>query len=336
MNSKDKKEDDRQQSATSGVTGSPKKDRDQSAIPERQDDDHSETNGDEITIELDDQNGTENDTANFEDGPNTIEASPSYSSGEHREEALNAVIIEGEEDILADEFFELVPPEKTVDAGQIDALERELRKKSQEAKDNFERLVRFQAEYDNIKKRHYREKQDYKKYCLESLVLELLPSLDNLERALDSVQKSNDLQALISGIEMIHRGLTNCLAKIGLKIIETKDKVFNPVEHEAMMVVDTTEHKNNVIIEEYQKGYYLHDRVIRPAMVTVAKHVAAVENVNEVPEEQIHQAIKEITQKFKLEGEILDMLKEDNDQTGDDNQNNHDDETNNENTLGGQ
>ena len=96
-------------------------------------------------------------------------------------------------------------------------------------KDNFERLVRLQAEFENFKKRHYREKQDFKKYCVESIMLELLPNLDNLERGLDSAKKSAELDAIIEGIEMIHRGLTNCLQKFGLKPIETIEKIFNPV-----------------------------------------------------------------------------------------------------------
>lgn len=182
---------------------------------------------------------------------------------------------------------------------RIEQLEETLHKKTEEVQTYFDRLVRFQAEFENFKKRSYKEKKDFKKYCLEQIMLELLPNVDNLERGLESARNAEDIGPIIEGIEMIHRSFQNTLTKFGLQPIETEGQIFNPAHHEAMMTVDTTEHKNNMIIEEFQKGYILHERVIRPSLVSVAKHIAAVQEDSSEPEDQINEAMEEIAAQLK-------------------------------------
>lgn len=324
LNSKQENEKDQPQSSKSDA-----QDQNDDVNAESNSDDTSTSNDQEEEITINLENGFENVPAEEQSDDMEKSQSDIVDEIDHfiNEEPLNAVVVDDDDAEMADEFFELVPPDETIGSDVIEKLQNDLRKKAQESKDNFDRLVRFQAEFENFKKRHYREKQDFKKYCIESIMLELLPNLDNLERALESTKKSADLDSVIEGIEMIHRGLSNCLQKFGLKPIDTGSAVFNPVEHEAMMIVDSTEHKNNMIIEEFQKGYYLHDRVIRPSLVSVAKHVAAVKDENEEPDNQIDEAIKEITNKFKLSKDFREDIDSESEPSSD--VDNHDDSDNN-------
>lgn len=152
----------------------------------------------------------------------------------------------------------------------IDQLKEELEALRKEKDAHYNRLLRVQAEYDNFKKRTQREREADHKYKAQDLVNDLLPVLDNFERALQ-VEKTEATSSLIDGISMVHRQLMDALKNNGVEIIETEGKEFDPNLHHAVMQVEDESYESNYIVEELQKGYMLKDRVIRPAMVKVNK-----------------------------------------------------------------
>jgi len=134
----------------------------------------------------------------------------------------------------------------------------------------LDRLARMQAEFDNARKRAAREQQDYREYAVADAVKGLLPTLDSLERALQagSAEKSE----LHNGIELIYKQFLDALSKLGLRPIQAQGELFDPHLHEAIEMVETTEAKDHQILEELQRGYKLKDRLLRPAMVKVARN----------------------------------------------------------------
>lgn len=148
-----------------------------------------------------------------------------------------------------------------------EALER-----SEEEKQNYiDRLQRLQADFSNYKKRVGKEKKKLKQNATKELVSELLPVLDNFERALTSSKQDKDMSDLIEGLEMVSRQLYDALKKEGLEIIPTVGEEFDPKLHEAVMKVESEDYESGIITEELQKGYLFNDKVLRPAMVKVAE-----------------------------------------------------------------
>ena len=133
------------------------------------------------------------------------------------------------------------------------------------------RYLRLQADYDNSRRRAKIDMEAAQTYRAQSLVMDLLPSIDNLERALKIEVVGEQTQSLYTGVEMVYRGLLDALKKEGVEVIESVGKEFDPHLHQAVMqeAVDGTE--PNIVIDEFQKGYTLKDRVIRPAMVKVSQ-----------------------------------------------------------------
>jgi len=147
-----------------------------------------------------------------------------------------------------------------------------LKQKEAEAKEYREMMLRYAAELENLKKSFKREKEEYFKYALETFMKELLPFVDNLERGLEAARQTNDIKALIEGIELTLKGLLQTLEKFGLKQFEVAiGEAFRPEVHEALAVEETHEHPEGTVVRTFQKGYTLHERVIRPALVAVAK-----------------------------------------------------------------
>lgn len=144
----------------------------------------------------------------------------------------------------------------------------EARAKSEAANDM---MLRLAAEMENYKKRALKEQELLKKYANQNLVKELLPVLDNLERALKSASESKDLDAFLEGVAMILKQMKTVLEKEGLVEVKAVGEVFDPNYHEAVAHVPSDEVSENIIIEELQKGYIMHDRVLRPSMVVVSK-----------------------------------------------------------------
>jgi len=153
---------------------------------------------------------------------------------------------------------------------QEETLEAQLEAKGKEAQDNYDRFLRLSAEFENFKKRMEKEKNDAYKFGTESLIKELLPVLDNLERAIDHGE-AKDPQGLLEGVDLTLKGLLTLLEKIGVSPVDASGKEFDPNLHEAVMVQEDAHHPAGTVLTQLQKGYTLHSRLIRPAMVVVSK-----------------------------------------------------------------
>jgi molecular chaperone GrpE len=152
---------------------------------------------------------------------------------------------------------------------RIQQLEEQLSAKEKECRENWDRFVRERADLENYRKRANREKEELLNYGTKSLIEEVLPVLDSLERALDHACEDG-LSAMVEGIRMTHGMLTATLKKFGVTPIESAGAPFDPAFHQAMTQVETDEHPPNTVVEEFQKGYMLKERLLRPAMVSVS------------------------------------------------------------------
>ena len=132
-----------------------------------------------------------------------------------------------------------------------------------------DRLARAQADFDNARKRASREQQEYRDYALSDTVKSLLPVLDSFDRALEHNAEASEFR---SGIELINKQLHDVLTKLGLRPIPAKGEPFDPHLHQAVEMVDTTEVEDYHVLDELQRGYKLKDRLLRPAMVRVARN----------------------------------------------------------------
>ncbi len=130
-------------------------------------------------------------------------------------------------------------------------------------------LLRLQADFSNFRKRCDKEKSDYIKFANESLVSDMLPVLDNFNRAFDAAEAQGVNPELIEGFELIFKSLVGVLEDKGLKEIESDGEVFDPLFHQAVITEDSEE-ESGIVLETLQKGYMLNDRVIRPSMVKVS------------------------------------------------------------------
>ena len=138
-------------------------------------------------------------------------------------------------------------------------------------KEMQDRYLRLNAEFDNYKKRMMRENSDRLKYFNMELIKELLPSVDNLERAISHAGDENsDLENMIEGLQMVYKGMQEAFGKFGVSEIESFGKEFDPNCHQAVGMIESQEVPENHVAEECLKGYYLHDRIIRPTMVRVS------------------------------------------------------------------
>ena len=147
-----------------------------------------------------------------------------------------------------------------------------LKEDADKAKEYWDKLLRLQADFENTRKRLEKDKQDFCKFANESIIVELLNTLDDLERTVELAQSKNqDLSAFLKGVEMILAHLYEMLKNYGVKPIEAEGKLFDPNYHEALMQVEDNELPEHTIVEELQKGYLLNDRVIRTAKVKVSK-----------------------------------------------------------------
>lgn len=136
-----------------------------------------------------------------------------------------------------------------------------------------DRHLRLAADFDNFRRRTLKERQDLHNYANENLVKELLPVVDNLERAVAHGRKEEqrpDSENLLQGVELTYRSLLQTLARHGVVEVEALGKPFDPAFHEAVRRVASSEHPPGTVVEVYQKGYLLKDRMLRPAMVAVA------------------------------------------------------------------
>ena len=154
---------------------------------------------------------------------------------------------------------------------EIEELRKKLEEKEKEAKENHDRLLRMAADLENFKKRAAKEKEDYLKFANEDLIKAILPFVDNLERAVSHAEKVEDTGVMIEGVRLTIQQIHQALNKFGLSSFESVGKPFDPAVHEAMLAVETDQHEPNQVLEEFQKGYLLNDRLLRPATVSVSK-----------------------------------------------------------------
>ena len=149
---------------------------------------------------------------------------------------------------------------------ELEMSQERARKVYAQLKDEHDRLLRSAADHDNYKKRVAREKDEILRYGNERLVKEILPAVDSLDRAIVAAEGG----PLASGIQMTRRLLEDALGRFGVKGFSAKGEVFDPRVHEALMSVATAAHAPGTVVEEMQRGFFLHDRLIRPAAVVVA------------------------------------------------------------------
>ncbi|OCG33990.1 MULTISPECIES: nucleotide exchange factor GrpE [unclassified Gilliamella] len=154
-----------------------------------------------------------------------------------------------------------------------DARIVELEQALQLAKKNeSEAMIRARAEIDNVRKRVEQDVDKARKFALEKFSNELLPVIDNLERALESTDKTNpEHKATVEGLELTLKSFLDTVKKFGIEVINTEDSQLNPDVHQAISMVESPEHQSGQIVNTIQKGYTLNGRLIRPAMVIVAK-----------------------------------------------------------------
>jgi molecular chaperone GrpE len=146
----------------------------------------------------------------------------------------------------------------------------ELEELRKQADEHYQRFLRAQADFDNFRRRSRQEKEEFAKYASSKLIEQLLPVVDNFDRALASSKDSKDFESLAKGVDMIWRQMNQVLEQEGLKTMETVGKAFDPELHQAIMQVESEEFGEGIVVEEVQKGYILKDKVLRPAMVKVS------------------------------------------------------------------
>jgi molecular chaperone GrpE len=178
---------------------------------------------------------------------------------------------ETEEKVDAENMDVNVAVEETV---QPDDPAASLETALKTADKNYDSFLRVSAEFDNYKKRTAREMNDFRKFANESLVKDLLPVVDNLERALESSEDNGKTDSIAAGIQLTLKEILKILDRFNVKAIEALGKSFDPCFHQAVLQEETGEQAENTVLKEFQKGYMLHDRLIRPSMVVVSKALA--------------------------------------------------------------
>jgi len=169
-------------------------------------------------------------------------------------------------DTVEDFEGQMVETEEITVEEPISALEESGRL----ASEYLDHLQRLQAEFDNYKKRVDREKKELIEYASAELVSELIDIMENLERGVVSAKESGDIDSIVKGMEMVSTQLMDILGSRGLKPIEAVGKKFDPHYHEAMMMTPTDEYPYNTVIEEFQQGYMIKNKVIRYSKVRVS------------------------------------------------------------------
>ena len=206
----------------------------------------------------------------------TEEATPDSETSEHakmaeEEDSVNVVVLSAEE-------FE-----------QMKAENEEKQKQ----------MLYTVAEYENSRKRTEREKEDFLKYANENFVKDLIPVMDSIDHAVEAA-RSTDTEttkgfiALREGVELIQKQLLGSLEKRGVLVIETEDETFDPQKHEAVSMAESETVPENNIIQAFQKGYVLHDRVVRPSMVVVSKGNPETTEISSNDTEEIEQEKEQI------------------------------------------
>jgi len=174
----------------------------------------------------------------------------------HKEEVIRKLI--EKEKLLKNVEEELSETKKTV------------QEKDNLSKEYLKHLERLQADFDNYKKRQEKKQKEFIEFANEGLINNLLSVMDNLERALDSTQNNKNVKAIIEGVNNTLKEFHNILNKEGVKPMQSIGHRFDPYKHEAVMKIETDKYQEDTVVEEFQKGYYIKSKILRPAMVKVA------------------------------------------------------------------
>ena len=164
---------------------------------------------------------------------------------------------------------ETVQQEETTEEVVVDEKEQKIAELTAKLAEEENRYLRLRADYDNTLRRQKLDREAAEKFRAQSLLTDLLPVLDNLERALQVQVSSEETASLYKGVEMVYRQFLDAANREGLEVIATEGQVFDPNVHQAVMQEQDTEKDSGVVLRELQKGYKLKDRVLRPAMVSV-------------------------------------------------------------------
>lgn len=197
-----------------------------------------------------------------------IQDEADLEQAEKKEDATDTVTADSE----ASE--EASPEERTSEKASEEptSLARQLELAEQKADDHYDKLLRVSAEFDNYKKRTAREMQDVVKYANEKLIKELLTVVDNLERAIGSAAgRYDESDPLIQGMQLTLNETLKILERYKVKPVLSLGEPFDPTYHQAMMQEEADDQPPNTVVKELQKGYLIHDRLLRPALVAVSK-----------------------------------------------------------------
>ena len=162
--------------------------------------------------------------------------------------------------------------EADAEPSDVDPMAAKLQELEIASKENYDRYLRVSAEFENYQKRAAREQTEFKKFANESLIKALLPIVDDLERALESTPKGSDsVDAIRQGVSLTLENIGKVFDNFNVERIEAMGEPFDPTFHEAVMQENDADHPDNTVIREFQKGYLLNGRLIRPSMVVVSK-----------------------------------------------------------------
>lgn len=167
---------------------------------------------------------------------------------------------------------ENITPESAAEDKEITLKESEFKKLTDDAASFKDKYVRILAEFDNARKRNERERAELIKYAHEEVIIESLGVYEDLERSLEAAKKFSADANIIKGLELVVGKMRDLLKKYDVKPVDSLGKKFDPACHEALMQIVSAEHEDGVIVEEFQKGYVLGERVVRTAKVKVAKN----------------------------------------------------------------
>ena len=173
---------------------------------------------------------------------------------------------------------EAKPEEQQIDSqsgkpenSELENLRHQVAAKELEAKNNYDKFLRQVAELENLKRRNARDREELSRFANESLIKDLLPIVDNLERAVAHASGGGNGKPIVEGVEMVLKGLLDVLSKHGVAQVSALGQSFDPAKHEAIAQVESETHQPNAVVEELHKGYTFHDRLLRPALVSVSK-----------------------------------------------------------------
>jgi len=177
-----------------------------------------------------------------------------------------------QEDVQAETTTEEVEQTEVLEEVELsieEQYEAKLAELQAKLADEENRHLRLRADFDNMRRRNQLDREAAEKYRAQSLLSDLLPVLDNFERALQVETTSEETASIIKGIEMVYRSLIEATEKEGLQVIKAEGEQFDPTIHQAVMQEQDSEKETGIVLRELQKGYILKDRVLRPTMVSV-------------------------------------------------------------------